>query len=110
MVRRARSRLTYANVMVTLLAVAVVGGGAVAVGGVSDGQGRIQACCDRKGKDRGEVRLLVKGKCKRRTERKISWAQEGPPGESGPAGEQGLSGAQGPPGARGPAGSPDTPQ
>ena len=82
MLDRIRSRLTYANVMVTLLAVVVVGGGAIAIGGVTDNQGRIQACYDKKGKNRGEVRLLVKGKCTGK-EKKITWSQQGPPGPAG---------------------------
>lgn len=96
-----RPRLTFANVTSVLALFAALGGGAVAISGVTNSEGEIQACYDKKGPDRGEVRLLVKGKCTRQ-ERKIVWSRQGPPG---PAGEQGLQGQPGPPGADGAAGA-----
>lgn len=90
-----RSHLTYANVMVTLLAIVVLGGGAVAIGRVTTPDGQIQACYDKKGANRGDVRLLVKGKCTR-AEQKIVWGQQGPQGQPGPQGAQGEQGPVGP--------------
>jgi hypothetical protein len=90
-----RPHLTYANVMVTLIAIAVFGGGAAAIGDVTDEQGRIQACYVKTGPDKGQVRLLVKGKCTRQ-EKAISWNEEGPagaPGQPGAAGAQGAAGS-----------------
>jgi hypothetical protein len=81
---RIRPHLTYSNVMVTLLAVVVLGGGAIAVGGVTDSQGRIKACYDKGGPNRGDVRLLIRGKCTPK-EKKIVWNQQGPQGPAGPA-------------------------
>ena len=92
MLTELRSHLTYANVMVTLIAFAVLGGGVVAIGGVTDEQGKIQACYDKKGSNQGEVRLLVKGSCDSKTEKAIAWSQQGPPG---PAGEPGKNGTKG---------------
>jgi hypothetical protein len=92
--RVARPRLTYANVMSTIAVLAVIGGGAIALGGPTNKQGEIVACFVKKGKNRGDVRLLVKGKCKR-TEKKIKWAKQG---------RGGATGQQGPAGATGPAG------
>ena len=104
MLGKLRPRLTYANVMVTLMAFAMIGGGAVAIGGVTNSEGEIQACFDKKGADQGEVRLLVKGKCTSQ-ERKITWSQQGPVGPQGQQGGLGAPGEQGPPGpASGPAG------
>lgn len=75
-----------------------IGGGAAALAGVTNQQGEIQACFDKKGADQGEVRLLVKGKCTRQ-ERMITWSQRGP---VGPPGTPGPVGPAGP--AAGPAG------
>ena len=101
MLTKLRAHLTYANVMVTLMAFAMIGGGAVAIGGVTNSAGEIEACYDKKGDDEGEVRLLSKGECTRQ-ERKITWSQQGPQGVPG---VPGAPGEQGPPGpATGPAG------
>jgi hypothetical protein len=96
--RRLRDRLTYSNVMVTLLAVAVLGGGAIAIGGPLDKQGRIKACFAKKGKAKGDLRLLVKGSKCRKAERKIVWSQKGIQGPEGQPGSPGQPGPQGPPG------------
>ena len=90
MLSKVRGHLSYANVMATVAAFAAIGGGAVAIGGVVTSDGKIQACYDRKGKNRGEVRLLVKGKCTR-AEKRIAWNQQGPAGDPGPAGTPGSN-------------------
>ncbi len=99
MLGKLRPHLTYANVMVTLMAIAIIGGGSVAIGGVINEDGEIKACFDKKGKNRGDLRLLVKGRCTRQ-ERKILWNQKGSPGDPGQPGEQGPPGGP----ATGPAG------
>lgn len=85
-----------------------VGGGVIAVSSAADDPQRIQACFKKKGPDRGRLRLLTTGSCKRKSERPISWNKQGTPGEQGQPGtpgERGIAGAQGPPGpSTGPAG------
>jgi hypothetical protein len=75
----------------------------IAVGGITVAQAAtaptIKACADKK---TGALRLA--GKCKK-TEKAISWAQEGPRGPSGPSGAIGRAGPGGPSGAQGPAGA-----
>jgi hypothetical protein len=80
-----RGNLTYANVMATIAAFLALGGGALALGGVIDHQGRIRACYEKRGPNQGQLRLLAKGKC-RRGEKAISWARQGPPGTQGSPG------------------------
>ncbi len=82
---------SHANVMATLAAFAALGGGAFAIGAIPDDEGDINACFDKRGKDIGEVRLLVKGNCAN-DERQISWNQDGPQGPVGPPGGQGPLG------------------
>ncbi len=98
MFARIRPHLSYSNVMVTLLAVIVLGGGAVAFGGVVDKQGRISACYVKQGKHKGAVRLLVSGRCTR-TEKLVKWNQRGLPGATGTPGQPGARGETGPPGS-----------
>ena len=62
--------------------VAALVGGAVAIGALPDSKGRINACYVKHGERKGDVRLLVSGRC-RSGERKVSWNQRGPRGESG---------------------------
>src|SRR3954470_22759230 len=93
-----RGRVTYANVTGTLALFIALGGGVVAIGGVTNEAGEIQACYDKKGANQGDVRLLVKGKCTHH-ERKVAWSQQGPQGVEGAQGTQGPQGLQGPPGS-----------
>lgn len=83
------------------MVVVVAGGGAFAAGAIPGPNGQIQACYAKKGKNRGAIRVLVKGKCKRK-ERPIVWSQQGPQGPQGSEGPQGPQGPAGP--ATGPAG------
>lgn len=83
---RAAFRPTYANIGATLALLLGLTGFAVA--GNSGSSGVINACANKK---TGELRLLGKGKCKKR-ERRISWsrdAQQGPTGSQGPQGPTG---------------------
>lgn len=90
MLESLRAHLTYANSMATVAVFVAIGGGAIAMGGVVDSSGQIRACYDKKGPDRGDVRLLVKGKCSK-SENAISWNQRGPAGEQGPQGQPGAA-------------------
>lgn len=85
MLHRIRPHLTYSNVMVTLLAFVVLGGGGVAISAVINEQGEITGCYVKRGENRGDLRLLVKGKCSPK-EKEIVWNQRGVPGEQGPPG------------------------
>ena len=96
------SRFSYANVMATVAVFIAICGGSLAIGRVPNDAGQIPACFVKKGKNRGDVRLLVKGKKCRRNEKLITWAVAGQPGASGDAGAPGLPGADGQPGAVGP--------
>jgi hypothetical protein len=68
---------------------AVTGGFSAASGG------KLSACVKKKG---GAMRLLTRGRC-RRTERSISWNQQGLPGLAGSPGSPGGTGAAGATGA-----------
>ena len=57
-------------------------GGVVAIGALPDSEGKINACYVRHGERKGEVRLLVSGKCGS-GEKRLSWNQQGPRGENG---------------------------
>lgn len=87
--RKLRDRLTYANVMVTLLAFVVLGGVAYAATELpanSVGTAQLKAGAVTKGKIAKATREALRG-------------QTGPQGSQGPIGPQGPSGEQGPPGA-----------
>ncbi len=105
-----RSRVTYANVMATFAAIAAVGGGTFAVAdspGSRDaelaraGSGTINACYKLRGRDAGDVRLLLRAKSCRRGERKIVWNTRGRTGLAGAPGSPGGAGGEGPQGAQG---------
>jgi hypothetical protein len=90
---RFRPRLTYANVMVTLLAfVVLAGGGALAATSFVSSKGQIHGCVSGKGK-----LVLVKsgGKCKKGLTT-IAWNQRGPRGLTGGRGRPGTIGPPGP--------------
>jgi collagen triple helix repeat protein len=94
---RGPTRRFWAGVIV--LTGAVVGG-AFAFGAVGGG-GVINGCY---AKANGNLRVLVAGTSCRKTERAISWNQQGPAGPQGPPGATGASGPAGPTGAAGPTG------
>lgn len=77
----------------------VATGGAYAAGAASGPKGQITACYVKKGTDRGDVRLLLKGKCTRK-EGKVIWNQRGPAGDAGPRGPAGADGEEGLPATR----------
>ena len=83
-------------------------GSAYAAGALPNSAGDINACYVKKGTDRGELRLLAKGKCTRQ-ERRLVWSQQGPPGEQGAPGEPGPAGVEGPRGLVGATGEPGQP-
>jgi hypothetical protein len=76
---------------------AAIGGGAIAIGQAGGGSDTINACVIKRGDDRGQLRVLTKGKCKRKKERALSWNQRGPAGERGAQGPEGLTGPPGSP-------------
>ena len=93
-----RSRLTYANAMATIAVLIALGAGGYAVGAVPDSKGRIPACYVAKGKQKGELRVLVTGTKCRRAERKLVWNRRGIQGAQGVAGPRGPQGVPGPAG------------
>jgi hypothetical protein len=95
MFRKVRARLTYSNVMSTIAAFAAIGGGTLAIAAIPDRQGRINACYIKKGKKKGQVRLLASGTRCRKGEAKVSWNQKGQRGAQGQQGAQGQRGDQG---------------
>jgi hypothetical protein len=109
MLERVRPRLTYANVMVTIIAVAVLGGGAyAATGGISDSAGVLHGCVSNR---TGVLRVVksarscqkARGRGRHRNpgEFAVSWNQRGPQGVQGIQGAQGIPGQTGAPGANG---------
>src|SRR3954453_6476648 len=93
-VRTMRPRLTYPNVVATICLVAVVGGSAVAA--TKTTSSTITGCVVKKGKTAGAVRIISgKKKCKKKTEKKISWNKKGVAGATGAAGAAGANGAAG---------------
>ncbi len=100
------SRFSYANVMATSAVFVAICGGSLAIGRVPNDAGQIPACYVKKGPQRGDVRLLVKGNKCRRNEKLITWAVVGQPGAAGEAGLQGVAGVDGQQGPVGPSTGP----
>src|SRR3712207_9063282 len=74
----------------TALVVATTG---AAVAAIPNSKGEITACYAKRG---GDVRIVDEGKrCKRKTERRLTWNQAGTQGERGPAGAGGGAGGAG---------------
>jgi len=93
-VRTMRPRLTYPNVVATICLVAVVGGSAVAA--TKTTSSTITGCVVKKGKKAGAIRIISgKKKCKKKTEKKLSWNQKGIAGTAGAAGATGAAGTNG---------------
>jgi hypothetical protein len=88
-----RRHLTYANVVATVCLVALLGGTAAFAASRFVGKdGKVYSCVVKKGKKKGQLRLIAsKTKCKR-SEEKLAWnqtGQRGPTGLTGPAGPTG---------------------
>src|SRR5215207_9063680 len=82
------------------LFVALGGTGAYAASSIVGPDGQIHGCYMKKGKGKGQLRVVkAKARCKRR-ERKIAWQQKGD-GARGPAGPRGARGARGATGPQG---------
>jgi hypothetical protein len=96
MLARARSWLTYANVISTISLFIVLGGGAYAATRLVGQDGRITGCVNKRS---GAARIVAPGKKCKRGEKRINWNQRGP---------DGVRGAEGVRGPEGPPGSPDT--
>jgi hypothetical protein len=108
--RLVRAHLTYANVMVTILAFVVLGGAAFAASRLAGSSNRISACAEKNG---GTLRIVKRGgKCST-GEFRISWNRRGrrgfvgqqgatgPQGVTGPDGTTGVQGVTGPTGIQG---------
>src|SRR6266516_1040425 len=80
MFSRLRSRLTYANVGVTMALILAATGFAVAA--IPDSKGVIHSCYKTQG---GSLRVVGGTKCKS-GEKSLSWNQKGKQGKAGPAG------------------------
>jgi hypothetical protein len=89
-----RVRLVIGLAVAALLAAGV----AVATGAIPGPSGQITACYQ---KQSGQLRVVASARQCRRSERTLTWNQQGPQGPTGPAGP---AGPPGPPGATGPAG------
>src|SRR4051812_32887088 len=89
---RVRSHLTYANVVVTILAFVVLGGGTLALAAIPSSSGALTACSKKQG---GAVRIIDERKKCKRGERRLTWNQKGQAGLPGPAGQPGASGKDG---------------
>jgi hypothetical protein len=87
--------------LLVMISVLLISAGPAAAGPVRK-DGKIRACYRVKGKPKGALRLLVKGKRCRRGERVVVWTAIASAGGSGPtAGEPGKTGQPGSPGASG---------
>lgn len=97
-------RFTYSNVVSTLCLIALAGGSAIAADSISPAQStgaQVYVCAKKKGKTKGQMRLVSsKTKC-RSDEKKTQWSVQGPQGLRGADGAQGTQGAQGEQGLRG---------
>src|SRR5690242_9078300 len=99
-VRPMRPRLTYPNVVATICLVAVVIGGSAIAATQSATSTTVNACVVKKGKKAGQLRIITgKKKCKKKTEKKLSWNQKGVAGATGATGATGPAGAAGTNGA-----------
>ena len=108
-----RPSLSYANVMSTIAVFLALGGGAWAVSGPppassSAAATTIDACVKKSGKKKGQLRVVSASATCKPSERKITWAAGGPPGETGPQGPQGIQGDKGEKGDKGDQGVPGT--
>lgn len=92
------TRPSHATIVAYLALFAAVGGGAVAIGQAGgDSDQEIRGCVIKRGAERGQLRVVTKGKCKPKRERALTWNQRGPAGARGPAGSTGLTGPPGSP-------------
>jgi collagen triple helix repeat protein len=91
-----KSRVTYANVVVTLALILAMTGFAAAA--IPDAGGAIHACYDRK---MGTLRVIKAVKSCSKGEKSISWNQQGRSGRDGSNGANGSNGTPGTPGTNG---------
>lgn len=80
------------------LSVALGGSSYAAVQSSQSSQKKISACYAKKS---GSLRVITKGKCRKKTEKALAWNQNGQAGPTGPAGAQGAPGAKGEQGPQG---------
>jgi hypothetical protein len=89
MLARIRSRLTYANVMVSVAVFLALGGGAYAATSFIGSDGTVRGCVSKK----GQLTVLKRGKKCAKGTTAIGWNQKGPAGQKG---DQGVKGDPGP--------------
>jgi|GEM_PF-866966 len=90
--------------LATLIATGILlltGLGGSAIAGPVNKDGKIYACYKVKGKPRGAMRVLFKGKRCKRGERRVAWIAAGAANSTSGSGHAGQSGATGQPGAAG---------
>jgi hypothetical protein len=74
------------------LLVAAIGPSGASAASVVGPSGQISGCYVKKGKTKGNLRVVPPGKRCRRNEKPVSWAAQGQSGQSGQSGAQGGSG------------------
>jgi hypothetical protein len=84
------SRVTYATAMATLAVFVAIGGGAYAVAGSSGSDGVIHGCARKKS---GTLRVVNSGVPCKKSERAVTWNDQGPPGAAGQEGAAGAAGS-----------------
>jgi hypothetical protein len=92
-----RRRAWMSGRLATIAAAALLIGGVLAISAPATAvakPGKIRACVDKQGADKGAMRFVRKGKCKS-GERKLSWNKRGKRGATGAAGAQGPQGQPG---------------
>src|SRR4051812_50158119 len=81
-----------AMVVALLALVAAVGGGAFAVAAIPAADGSIKACYKKSGKQKGSLRVIDSKRRCARTEKTLTWRQNGSGGAVGPARPAGTNG------------------
>jgi hypothetical protein len=86
-----------------------LGGGAWAVSGPPSTSSTIDACVKKKGKKKGQLRIVSASTTCKPSERRLTWSSAGgATGATGPIGPKGDKGDKGDPGAKGDQGDPGT--
>lgn len=92
-----RRRAGMSGRLATIAAAALLIGGVLAISAPATAvakPGKIRACVDKQGADKGAMRFVRKGKCQS-GERKLSWNKRGKRGKRGATGAAGAQGATG---------------
>jgi hypothetical protein len=87
-----RPHVSFANAMSIVAVFIALGGGAYALSSVRASDSTIRGCFKKK---KGTLRIVAAGKGCKKSERAISWNQQGPAGQQGGVGPQGATGPAG---------------